>query len=457
MALVGTLRPTTIARLNGALRRALTATFVVAACSAAARGQGIFIPSVGPTNQSFGGAAAAAPIDAIGALNWNPATISGLRSSEVAFGLGLCLPTTSLESRVDANAFGPGLPPINLAGKSESEPGVCPVPTIGFTHRNQGSPWTVGLGIFGVGGFSANYASSTTNPVTMPQATPATVIGGLGRIHAKAEIYQVVPTVSYALSDQLSFGIAPVITLANFSADPFFLGAPNDANADGYFTYGPGSGTRLAWGGGFQLGTYYITPSEFRFGLSYKSQAWMEPFRVNSQDELGLPTHFKYNFDLPSITTFGVAYSGFERWLLATDIRYFDYANADGFSPAGFTPTAAVAGLGWKSIFSIAQGVQFDATDRLTLRVGYSFNENPIRDAQAFFNVASTLIIQHWLSCGATYRWNDRVSSTIAYTHGFENTVTGPLYSPLVGPVAGTAITDRVSAHILNAGITVNF
>ncbi len=40
--------------------------------------------------------------------------------------------------------------------------------------------------------------------------------------------------------------------------------------------------------------------------------------------------------------------------------------------------------------------------------------------------VASTLIIQHWLSCGVTYRWNSRVSSTIAYTHGFENTAQEP-------------------------------
>ncbi|MBA4020588.1 MAG: hydrocarbon degradation protein [Pirellula sp.] len=411
-----------------------------------ARAQGIYLPFVGPTNQSMGGAAAACPIDSIGALNWNPATISGLASSEVAFGLGLAMPTTSIDSSINANALGPGNPPINLAGTSSSEPGVCPVPTIGFVHRNVGSPWTLGVGIFGVGGFSANYPASTTNPISLPQPN------GLGQLHAKVELYQVTPTISYAVTDRLSFGVAPVLNLANFNGQPFFLAAPN---ADG--TYSDGFGTRTAFGGGFQLGTYYITDSDFRVGLSYKSPQWIEPFRFNSQDENGLPRFFKYNFDLPSITTLGFAYSGFERWLFAFDMRYFDYSNADGFSQQGFLPTGAVAGLGWKSIFSFTPAVQWNATDRLTLRAGYTFNQNPIGGDQAFFNVVSSLIIEHWLSFGATYRWNQRVSSTIAYTHGFENSVTGPLYSPLFGPLAGTSVTERVSADMLNAGITVQF
>jgi long-subunit fatty acid transport protein len=137
-----------------------------------------------------------------------------LALNEVAFGLG-GLPTSSIDSSINANALGPGNPPIDLAGTSESEPGVCPVPTIGFVHRNPGSAWTLGVGIFGVGGFSANYPASTTNPISLPQPN------GLGQLHAKVELYQVTPTISYALSDRLSFGVAPVLNLANFNGDPF--------------------------------------------------------------------------------------------------------------------------------------------------------------------------------------------------------------------------------------------
>ena len=51
--------------------------------------QGLVLTSVGPVNRSMGGASAAAPLDASGALYWNPATLSGLPSSELDGGLEL--------------------------------------------------------------------------------------------------------------------------------------------------------------------------------------------------------------------------------------------------------------------------------------------------------------------------------------------------------------------------------
>ena len=47
-------------------------------CPVRLRAQGIALSGVGPVNRSMGGAATAAPIDAAGALMWNPASISGL-------------------------------------------------------------------------------------------------------------------------------------------------------------------------------------------------------------------------------------------------------------------------------------------------------------------------------------------------------------------------------------------
>jgi long-chain fatty acid transport protein len=410
--------------------------------------QGVYIPSVGPVNQSMSGVAAACPIDSIGAINANPATISGLKCSEVAFGLGLVLPTTSVDSSV------PG-----LSGSSDSEPGTCSVPTIGFVHRSQDSRLTLGLGMFGVGGFGTNYEASNPfgpapNPIFVPQAA-----GGMGRVYSKGEICQIVPTASYALSEKLSVGFSPIVTLATITADPFFFAPPTPPAPGGI--YSPGSGTRTAFGGGFQLGTYYIADCDLRFGLSYKSQQWIEPIRVRSETPVGLPQSFTFDLDLPSITTAGVSYAGFDRWLFAADVRYFDYANAAGFDEQGFNPTDfSVAGLGWDSIFSISQAVQFELTPRMTLRGGYTWNENPIPEELAFFNVASSLIIQHWASVGATFRWSRNVSTTLAYTHGFENSLTGPLYVPLltgVNPTPGTSVTENVSADIFNFGVTVNY
>src|SRR5688572_14951334 len=68
------------------------------------------LSGAGPINRSMGGTAVAAPIDAIGSLYWNPATISQLDNS-LEFGLELLAPNSSVYSGIPANAFGPGFPP----------------------------------------------------------------------------------------------------------------------------------------------------------------------------------------------------------------------------------------------------------------------------------------------------------------------------------------------------------
>jgi long-chain fatty acid transport protein len=430
-----------------ALVASLAATLLIATGPQTARAQGVFLPSIGPVNQSMGGVATANPIDAAGAINWNPATLSGLKSSEVTFGLGMVLPTAHLSSQINAGALGGGFPPVTLSGKNGSESGVCAVPTIAIAYRSKESPWTLGLGIFGVGGFSTNYSSSVTNPILFPQA-----VGGLGRIHSKGEIYQIIPTASLAITEKLSVGFAPTITLAQVSADPLFLAPP-----DGFGIYGPGSGSRMTWGAGFQLGAYYLTNFNWQLGASVKSAQWFEPFRFNSQDTIGLPVLDKINLMLPTIVSVGAAYTGFERLTYGIDFRFFNFEGADGFRQSGFTPDLAVAGLGWKNILSVSNGLQYQWTPRLTLRGGYTYNQNPISQGQSFFNVQTPLIIQHWLSVGGSLKLTGNISANLAYTHGFRNQVSGPIVSPVVGAIPGTTVANQVSADILNAGMTVVF
>ena len=70
------------------------------------------------------GASTAAPIDAIGALYWNPATTAGI-DPELSVGLDLLTPVLRARSAV-SGLFG---------GSNEGEPGTTPIPSIGFTFR----------------------------------------------------------------------------------------------------------------------------------------------------------------------------------------------------------------------------------------------------------------------------------------------------------------------------------
>ena len=142
--------------------------------------------------------------------------------------------------------------------------------------------------------------------------------------------------------------------------------------------------------------------------------------------------------------------------MLTTDVRYYDYANTDGFRSRGFRPDGSVAGVGWESIVSVATGLQYEVNKNLFLRMGYTFNENPIPDSQAFFNIGSPLYYQHEIHVGGSYRLSKRVWLSLAYTYYFENDISGPIVTP-GGAVPGSNVTNQSTVHIADIGITVRY
>jgi long-chain fatty acid transport protein len=256
------------------------------------------------------------------------------------------------------------------------------------------------------------------------------------------------------LTDKLSVGFGLNLDVADVQADPLLFAPPNVVL--GIPTYGSGTGTRFAWGGGFDVGAYYITDYSWRLGVSYKSKQWFEPLRFNSNDLLGDPIVDKVRFDLPSITSIGAAYDGWNRIVYAIDIRWYDNSDAAGFGSQGFRPDGSVRGLGWRDIISINNGIQYCVNDCLKLRLGYQYIENPVPSAQEEFNVGTPLIMNHFLSVGASYTIRDGILAHISYTHGFRNSVTGPYVTPL-GPIPNTSITSTTSADQIIVGLTVLF
>ncbi|MCE5303408.1 MAG: outer membrane protein transport protein [Planctomycetaceae bacterium] len=399
-------------------------------------GQGIALRGVSAINSSMGGAAAACPIDAAGALHWNPASISGLPASEMSFGMEMILPSSTLASSY-----------YSWAGSDSSEPGVIPVPTMAFVHKDPDSPWTWGLGVFGIGGSAVNYSCDHSNPVLSPQPL------GLGQLSANVEVFQIVPTISYQLNEEWSIGFAPTVTMAKLYAAPLFLAPKSD---DG--TWPSGAGTRYTWGGGCQAGLYYKPElSNWSYGASIKSPQWMEPFRYKSEDSNNDPITVDYGLNYPLIASIGTAYTGFEKWVLACDVRYFDYANTPGFRHLGFTQEGAAQGLQWNSIMSVAVGIQRQMNERWIVRMGYCFNENPIDSDAVQANVASPLIIMHTASMGFSYMFEHDWLLSVTYTHCFENSVTGSLQTIKGVAIPGSSLTSTASADTLSAGVTKRF
>ncbi|MEM6471180.1 MAG: outer membrane protein transport protein, partial [Planctomycetota bacterium] len=410
-----------------------------------ARGAGTYLSSGGPISQSMGGASTAAPLDPIGALHWNPATASGL-NRELGVGFGLLQPLT--ETRSSIAGLG--------GGASESESGVAILPSIGWIHRADDSPVTFGLGVMSVAGFSNNFEASATNPFFLPQSNTPGVPGGFGRVYTRADFLQIAPIVSVSLSESFSVAAGPTLTLGQLFIDPLVTTAPNDADGSGAPRYSSGRASRVHFGGGFQLGAYYITDTCWHFGASLKSPQWMEEFRYFTEDELGLPAIGRAKLDLPMILSLGTAYSGLPGYTLAMDVRYYDYKNTDGFGPHGFNADGSINGLGMSSVMQLAFGVQYEVSDDLQLRAGYTYNQNPFQDAEATFSVAATLIYQHQLAAGFTKKLTENVSANFAYTYYPENSLTGPIVTP-TGAIPGSSVTTELQVHHLNFGVGIRY
>ncbi len=413
---------------------------------------GPVMSSAGPINRSMGGTSMAAPLSAAGALMWNPATLAGLRRNELEVGAELIFPHASLSSFIPANTFGPGAPPIDLSGTTHSQDSVFAMPTIALAFRPNDSAFTYGLGAYAVAGFGLDYAGSTTNPILTP---PAPVGLGFGPVFSQYQVLQIAPAMVYNVTDGLSISFSPLLDIGSAQLDPASVAAPDDANGDGFATYPNGTHSQQSWGAGFNLGAYYQT-DVWGFGAAYKSQQWFQSYRFDSANELGVPQSFGFNLDLPAIVSIGTSYQGIDRLLLAADLRYLDYNNAAGFGDSGFSPTGALRGIGLQSIFAASLGAQYQFSDALTTRVGYSWSENPVSSDQASANIASPLVIQNMLSTGASYQVTNALTLSFAYTHAFENSVSGPLVMPF-GAIPGTQIKSAASVDMVTVGATVKF
>jgi long-chain fatty acid transport protein len=404
---------------------------IFAAVNPSANAQGVFLRAAGAVNESVAGVATAMPIDGSGALYWNPATISALKKSEISLGMGIILPESKVSSSIPAIA--------GTAGSTESEAGATPVPGMSFIWRRcPKSPVTYGLGMSAVGGAASLYPStgSVVNPILGGRSKSATVI-----------IMQITPTVSYQVTEKLSVGVAPVIDLASLAINPMQLGQPVGAD-DEIHNYG----TRYAWGGGFQIGTYYDFKNHFKTGFMFKSPVWAENISFEGTKVTGAPpapVSGSFDLNLPMILSAGVSYDGIKDTIIGLDVRYFDYANTTGFKDG--VVGGKVMGLDWDSIFAVAIGVEHKLNGKWKVRTGYCWNENPIPSRSSYLNVAAPMMIQHLVSVGATYAIVKDLEFSFAYTHAFKAAVSGQFH---VEPNIVGNVTNEVSADTFNFGIT---
>jgi len=401
--------------------------------------QGALFRGVGAVNEGFGGAGTAAPLDAAGAIYWNPASISGLQCSEMQFGMGIVMPFMEMSSSF-TNPGSPSLPATG-AGTTKGSTGSLPSPSAAMVWKTPNKRLTLGFMFAGIGGAATMYPYDPNNPILSDP-----ILGGPTAKSSNVQVIQVLPTISYKLTRRLSVGLSPTLDMGKLEIHPSAIAGPGGPTGS--------TGSRYIWGTGVHAGLFYQADNCFNYGFTVKSPQWFEDVMLYD----GSGAHH-FSMDLPLILSAGISYTGFRNTVLAMDVRYFDWGNTDGFKDVGYgsTDPNQLLGLGWDNIFSVAFGVERKISNRLKLRGGYCWNENPVPDKHSVENVSAPLIMSHVLSCGTSITFANNWDLALAYSHAFENKITGSRELVPGVPATALTVTNKAGADILNASVVKRF
>ena len=373
---------------------------------AAGATDGYFCNGFGMKAKGRAGVSLAEWDDAFGGAN-NPATIA-LAADQAEIGVAWFNPRRS------AARTGP-FPPLN--GAAESDHDNFFIPEIAYKH-GVNSKLALGVSIYGNGGMNTDYPSGQL--VLQPGAPGANLLAGPGHLGVNMSQLLIAPTAAWKLAQGHTVGIAPTVAYQRFSAYGLdaFRGLSQDPTAVS------NNGVDQSWGVGARVGYLWEITDQVALGASYASTTFCQKFEKYRGLFAG-----DGGFDIPQSAGVGLGWQALPEVRLGLDYKWIDYGGIDSVGRSSASPaplgSAGSPGFGWRSISAVKFGVDWNVCQSWTVRTGYSFNESPVRGSDVTFNILAPGVIRHHLTAGITYA-TGRHEFTLAYMHGFRESVSGP-------------------------------
>jgi long-chain fatty acid transport protein len=394
--------------------------------------------AIGPIARSMGGVGIAQPMDAISAVFANPAAMC---FGEYCPGSEFNFAGTMFMPKIDAKV-------TNSGGvfQADAEDNIYPIPAIGFSvpMGPDGSKWRFGLAAYGVSGLGVDYRGTAIDQSTFypspPLPQPAPMVTGE---YTQLQIMKFAPSVAYQPTTNLSLGLAVHIN---------------------YGTLDLKNGGASGFAFGVQPGIIYHPIENLSLGLTYTSPQNIDHDNVTDFDQDG--TDDTLALESPQQMGLGVAYDFFGIGLvLEADVKWINWSDADGYKE-----------FDWKDQWVFGVGAQYQATDKLVLRAGYNYGENPVNEHDNFDGTTSKTIqgktlpstyyyetfriigfpalVEHHLTLGIGYKFSDRFSLDLGFMYAFENTITETGTDLFGQPVE---LESNLSETSLDFGITYRF
>jgi long-chain fatty acid transport protein len=265
--------------------------------------------------------------------------------------------------------------------------------------------------------------------------------------------FSIQPTLAFKVGDRLSLGAGMMMMFGDFSLSRALitsgdLAAAATVNpalqplADKYKDITPVGATLSGKAGiklGFNIGAMYDITDQLTVGVSYRSKVKMKVPEGTAQlsyanetelkDILGpmIPPldqgTFEAELPLPSNLNVGVSYKPVDRLTLSGEVQFVGWGaykelNVQ-FWQEGLKGYSLSAKKEYKNSRIYRIGGQFATTDRLDLRLGFYFDESPVKDD--FLNPETPSMNKLGTTAGFSFRPADKLSIdlALAYVTGF--------------------------------------
>lgn len=413
-------------------------------------------------SEGMGGADLAAVVDT-SSINSNPALLSQIKRLHADITLSLILPNLHHEDQFGNDKDGQNNPLL--------------LPDFGIAYR-LAPRLTFGIGVFSQGGLGADFRNLNIAFGTRDDAS------------SFLRYTKLAAAISYQVTDRLSIGVAPNIgysdiSLSLFPKTSFFSPGPDSI---------PGTADDIAFTGikikdncsqnlglgepfgpcpwdtvfGIKVGLLYEVSKMISVGAAYTS-----PVNFNydkgevifnfSNPAFGGLGEVTYDaklegFKWPQQVDIGFALRPTDRLLVALDGSWINWnivntltlrtSNpSNPLAPPTVSPSPSFP-LNWKDQWVVAVGIAYEAIrERLTLRAGYNFGNNPVPDEN--LSPLTPIIIEHHIAGGIGYQITRALSLDASVIYGIKNKVT--FTNP--GMPFGADAVESVSGFLVDATV----
>ncbi|WXL25829.1 outer membrane protein transport protein [Ectopseudomonas mendocina] len=237
-------------------------------------------------------------------------------------------------------------------------------------------------------------------------------VGGLER--PGSEFQQMVATVSYArkLNERHSYGIGVMLIRQQL-------------DIDGTSSIGLPEGRDESYGAGLRLGYMGKLTDELTLGLSYATRGYMGKMKrfENLLAEGG-------DMDMPSNYGIGLSYAKGD-WTVAADVQRILWSDVKSLGNPGVSRATGAPGdsdgpgFGWRDQTVYRLGIAYQATQDLTLRLGYNDANQLLDSRDGYLGMLAPAANHQHVTLGATYRLQGGNELSFAYARSFKDKVDG--------------------------------